>query len=77
MIYDLTFTKKDLNGVDTPHNDALVLMINICYFDMKRVLIDHGSSFKVMNINLYNKLQPYIPRKVARSVDMPIYTFNE
>lgn len=52
-------------GVDTPHNDALVLMVNIYNFVIKRVLIDLGNSSEVLYLNLYNKLQHYIPRKVV------------
>lgn len=48
LIYEFMFTEEGLNGVDTPHNDVLVLMANICNFDVKRVLTDHGSSSEVM-----------------------------
>ena len=76
LVYELTFTEQDLEGVDTPYNDALVRMVNICNYDVKRVLIDLGSSFEIMYLNLYNRLQPYIPKKAIRSVDMPIYNFS-
>lgn len=55
--------KKDLQGVDVPYNDALVLMVNICNYDVMRVLIDPGSSSEVMYLNLYDKLRCIIPRK--------------
>lgn len=29
-----------------------------------------------MYLNLYSKLQPHIPRKAARLMDMPIYSFS-
>ena len=48
LMYELSFTEEDLEGDDTPHNDALVMMVNICKYDVKRVLIDPGISFKVM-----------------------------
>ena len=42
--YELTFFENDLYSVDTPHNDALFLMVNINMFDVKRFLINLGSS---------------------------------
>ncbi|KAM7461661.1 hypothetical protein LguiA_029782 [Lonicera macranthoides] len=35
MVYQLSFSEEDLEGVDVPHNDALVIMANICNFDVK------------------------------------------
>ena len=50
--YKLTFTDKDMVGVDTPHNDALVLSVHISMFEVKRFLIDPGSSSEIMYHNL-------------------------
>ena len=76
LLYELSFTEKDLEGIDTPHNDALVLTVNICSYDVRRVLIDLGSSSEVMYLNAYNRLQKYIPKKDIRAVDAPIYSFS-
>lgn len=76
LLYKLTFTEKDFNGVDVPHNDAMVLMVNICNYDVKRVLINPGNSLEIMYLNLYNKLHRFIRRKNIRSIDAPIYSFN-
>lgn len=46
-----------MKGVDTPHNDALVLIVNINTFDVKRVLIDLGSSLKIMYHNMFKQLK--------------------
>ena len=54
MLYEFTFTEEDLEGVDVSHNDALVLTVNICNYDVRRVLIDMGSSSEVMYLNAYN-----------------------
>lgn len=48
LFYELSFTKEDLEGVNVPHNNALVMMVSICNYDVKRVLIDTGSSSNVM-----------------------------
>ena len=54
--YELRFTEQDMQGIDTPHNDALVLTLNINTFDVKRVVNGPGSSFKIMYHILYKKL---------------------
>lgn len=37
--YKLSFTDKDMIGVNTPHNDALVLSVHINTFKVKKILI--------------------------------------
>lgn len=63
-------------GVDVPHNDALILIVNIYNFDVMRVLIHPGSSSEVMYLNLYDKLEKYIPIKNVCAIDAPIYSFS-
>ena len=36
----VAFTDEDLQGVQLPHNDALVVTLRIAEFDVKRLLID-------------------------------------
>lgn len=62
--------------MDVLHNDALVLMVNIYNFDVKRVLIDPDSSSKVMYSNLYEQRKAYIPAKKVKAIDAPIYSFS-
>ncbi|KAM7502432.1 hypothetical protein LguiB_001336 [Lonicera macranthoides] len=76
VVYQLSFSEEDLEGIDVPHNDALVIMANICNFDVKRVLIDPGSSSEVMYLKAYNELKPFISNKSVRQVDSPIYSFS-
>ena len=72
--YELKFTNKDMQGIDAPHNDALVLTVNINTFDVKRVLIDLGSSSEITYHSLFEKLK--LPATQIRSVDAPIFSFN-
>lgn len=76
LIYELLFAEEDLIGVDIPHNDALVLTVNICNYDVKRILIDPGSSFEVMYLSLYNQLRRFIPNKNVGMIELPIYSFS-
>ncbi|XP_028057641.1 uncharacterized protein LOC114261566 [Camellia sinensis] len=44
----LTFSSKDLDRIQTPYNDALVMTLRIKDFDIKRILIDQGSSVEII-----------------------------
>ena len=44
----LSFSDRDLQGVETPHNDALVITLKIATWNVKKVLIDPDSSSEIM-----------------------------
>lgn len=72
--YELKFTEHDMQGVDTPHNDALLLTIDINTYDIKRILIDPRSSSEIMYHSLYKKLD--LPASQVWATDMPIFSFS-
>ena len=39
----MSFNEADAKGVKQPHNDPLVIMLNIKGFNTKRILMDNGS----------------------------------
>ncbi|XP_070037108.1 uncharacterized protein [Nicotiana tomentosiformis] len=45
---DITFTEQDADGLLLPHNDALVISLNVLDFKIKRVLVDPGSSDNII-----------------------------
>ncbi|XP_070050096.1 uncharacterized protein [Nicotiana tomentosiformis] len=45
---DITFTKEDADGLLLPHNDTLVISLNVLDFKIKRVLVDLGSSANII-----------------------------
>ncbi|XP_070034949.1 uncharacterized protein [Nicotiana tomentosiformis] len=45
---DITFTEEDGDRLLLPHNDALVIFLNILDFKIKRVLVDPGSSANII-----------------------------
>nr|XP_016515613.1 PREDICTED: uncharacterized protein LOC107832313 [Nicotiana tabacum] len=45
---DITFTEEDADVLLLPHNDALVISLNILDFKIKCVLVDPGSSSKII-----------------------------
>ncbi|XP_028089089.1 uncharacterized protein LOC114289542 [Camellia sinensis] len=42
--YVISFSTRDLESIQTPHNDALVLTLRVRDFDVKRIFIDQGSN---------------------------------
>ncbi|XP_070034870.1 uncharacterized protein [Nicotiana tomentosiformis] len=45
---DITFTEEDVDGLLLPHNDALIISLNVLDFKIKRVLVDPGSSANII-----------------------------
>ncbi|MCI43262.1 gag-pol polyprotein, partial [Trifolium medium] len=57
LIPDISFTARDGQGV-TPHDDdPLVIQVQILYCDVKRVLIDSGSSTDIMYWEAFKAMQ--------------------
>lgn len=53
----ITFIDEELLGVQTPHNDALVITLRMADCDVKRLLINQGSFSEVMYYNLFKILE--------------------
>ena len=43
----LSFSDKDKRGIIQPHDDALVLILRIWGYDVKRVMVDQGSDAEI------------------------------
>ncbi|XP_028121272.1 uncharacterized protein LOC114318562 [Camellia sinensis] len=56
-LYTVSFTRKDLEGIQHPHTDALIITVRIGkWFDVKRVLVDQGSAADILYYDLFRKL---------------------
>ncbi|XP_028120278.1 uncharacterized protein LOC114317728 [Camellia sinensis] len=53
----ICFSSRDLERIQAPHNDALVVTLRIRDFDVKRILIDHGSSVEIMYYDAFKQLK--------------------
>ena len=50
------FSDEDKIGTIQPHDDALVIVLRIGGYDVKRVMVDQGSAAEIMYPNLFNGL---------------------
>ena len=51
------FTKADLERVQHPHSDPLVIQLRMNGYDVKMILVDIGSSVEVIYYNLFKQLE--------------------
>ena len=49
----ITFSKRDASGIKKPHDDPLVIMLEIEGFNTRIVLVDNGSSADIMYMTAY------------------------
>ena len=52
----LGFSDEDKAGTIQPHDDTLVVMLRIGWYDVRRVLVDQGSAVEIMYPDLYKRL---------------------
>ncbi|KAK3005789.1 hypothetical protein RJ639_016874 [Escallonia herrerae] len=70
----ITFSDDDSKDIKTPHDDPLVITIKAGNFDVKRVLIDNGSSTEILFHDAFKKMN--IPTDRLRKMDTPLYGFS-
>ncbi|XP_010279065.1 PREDICTED: uncharacterized protein LOC104613068 [Nelumbo nucifera] len=70
----VTFTDDDLQGVQTPHNDALVITTKVANFEVWRILVDTGSCVDVLFEEAFEKLG--IDKDHLTPVNTPLMGFS-
>ncbi|XP_028069356.1 uncharacterized protein LOC114271888 [Camellia sinensis] len=70
----ISFSNEDMTWVHHPHNDALVVILQIGEFDVKMILIDLGSSIEILYYELFKKLG--LSHEALLNVEYPLYGFN-
>ena len=53
---EIWFSDRDLDGVQLPHNDPLVLTLKLKNFLVQRVLVDPGSSSEIRYYDCFKKM---------------------
>ena len=70
----LGFSDEDKKGTIQPHDDALVVTLRIGGFDVRRVLVDPGSTVEVMYPDLYKGLN--LRPEDLTAYDSPLISFE-
>ncbi|XP_057493157.1 uncharacterized protein LOC130778645 [Actinidia eriantha] len=70
----ITFSRADLERVQHPHSDPLVVQLRIGGYDVKRILVDTGSSVEVMYYDLFKQLK--ILQDQLKPSRAPLVGFN-
>ena len=55
----ITFPSIDSNRVILPHEDALVLTLGVDSFDLRKILIDLGSSTDLLQMLAYRQMENF------------------
>ena len=71
---DITFSERDTNGVKQPHDEPLVIMLEIKGFNTRRVLVDNESSTNIMYMMAYQQLR--LDHKRLRPFKSPLISFS-
>ena len=53
----ITFTNSNLERVQHPHPDSLVIQLKMNNYDVRRILVDTDSSVEVMYYDLFKQLK--------------------
>ncbi|XP_062119325.1 uncharacterized protein LOC133833084 [Humulus lupulus] len=70
----VTFTDEDLKGVHLPHDDPLVISLQVDHCQLGRVLIDGGSGVDILFWEAFQKMG--LEEDQIRPSTMPILGFN-
>ena len=70
----LGFSEEDKTGTIQPHDDALVVMLRIGGYDVRRVLVDQGSTIEIMYLDLYKGLD--LKPKDLTAYESPLVSFE-
>ncbi|CAB4272522.1 unnamed protein product [Prunus armeniaca] len=70
----ISFTQKYMEGIEFPHNDALVVTLRIANSMVKRVMIDGGSTADILFWSTFQRMK--LDEKESRPNPTPIYAFE-
>ncbi|KAK3010982.1 hypothetical protein RJ639_011172 [Escallonia herrerae] len=67
----ISFSDDDVGDTRIPHDDPLVVILRVGNFDVKRILVDNGSSAEVLFYEAFQRMN--IPSDRLRKIDTPLY----
>ena len=53
----MSFNEANARGMKQPHNDPLVIVLNIEGFNTKRILVDNGRSADIIYLHAFQQLK--------------------
>ena len=62
-----TFSKADLKGIECPHDDPIMVSLNISNYDIHQVLIDNGSLVNILFYSIFIWMNLNSERLVKRN----------
>ena len=68
------FSDEDKIGTIQPHDDALVIILRIGGYNVKRVIVDQGSAVEIMYLDLFNGLN--LRAEDLTPYDSPLVSFE-
>lgn len=68
------FSKADAHGLEVRPNDAIVVSVCVGYKEVRRLLIDNGSSVDILSAEVFNQLG--LRRKDLQSLKIPLRGFG-
>ncbi|XP_043699855.1 uncharacterized protein LOC122650512 [Telopea speciosissima] len=70
----ISFSDQDFGDIQTPHDDALVVTMGIANFDVKRILVDNGSSADILFGATYDLMD--LSHNCLKPVEYPLQGFS-
>uniref|UniRef100_A0A2N9ETX9 Retrotransposon gag domain-containing protein n=1 Tax=Fagus sylvatica TaxID=28930 RepID=A0A2N9ETX9_FAGSY len=70
----ISFSEEDARGTHQPHDDALVITINIAGLTTRRVMVDNGSSANILYLPTYQQMR--LDKDKLRPMDAPLVGFT-
>ena len=71
----ITFTDEDFVGVQTPHQDALVILARIVGCKVERVIIDTGNSADILFNTCYEQIRATLKQNL-KPYDHELFGFD-
>jgi hypothetical protein len=70
----ISFNEEDARGTHQPHDDALVITMNIAGFTTRRVMVDNGSSVDILYLYAYQQMK--LDKEKLRPMEAPLVGFT-
>ena len=69
----ISFSEEDARGTHQPHDDALVIIMNIADFTTRQVMIDNSSSVDILYLPAYQQMK--LDKEKLRPMGAPLVGF--